>query len=63
MDWFKYIKIFDGKKQNSIAYDEKIFSKDETLAIINETHHEWKKLNNSPDEAYNDIRQKYHLTK
>lgn len=42
MDWFKYIKIFDGKKPNSIAYDEKVFSKDETLAIINETHHEWK---------------------
>lgn len=34
MDWFKDIKTFDGKKPNLIAYNEKIFSKDETLAII-----------------------------
>lgn len=34
MDWFKDIKIFDGKKSNSIAYDEKMFTRDETLAII-----------------------------
>jgi arsenate reductase-like glutaredoxin family protein len=63
MDWFKYIKIFDGKKPNSIAYGEKVFSKDETLAIINETHHEWKELNNSPSTVYNDLRRKYHLGK
>jgi hypothetical protein len=38
MDWFKFIKVFDGKKPNQIAYDEKLFSKDETLSIISETH-------------------------
>ena len=38
MEWFKTIKVFDGKKANTIAYDEKIFSRDETLAIIDDTH-------------------------
>jgi len=38
MEWFKTIKVFDGKKANQIAYNEKIFSKDETLKIINDTH-------------------------
>ncbi len=38
MDWFKFIKVFDGKKPNLIAYDEKLFSKDETLSIISDTH-------------------------
>lgn len=38
MDWFKFIKVFDGKKPNLIAYDEKLFTKDETLSIISDTH-------------------------
>jgi hypothetical protein len=63
MDWFKDIKIFDGKKSNSIAYNEKMFTRDETLAIISETHEEWKKLNNSTDSAYNQIRKDYYLHK
>ena len=38
MGWFKTIKLFDGKKANKIAYDEKIFSTNETIEIILETH-------------------------
>lgn len=31
MNWFKNIKTFDGKKPNTIAFNEKLFGKDETL--------------------------------
>jgi hypothetical protein len=61
MSWFKGIKLFEGKAANQIAYDEKIFSKEETLAIISETHEEWVKLITSKDPAYLPIREKYHL--
>ncbi len=27
-NWFKIVKVFDGKKPNHIAYDEKIFNKE-----------------------------------
>ena len=37
-EWFTTIKVSDGKEANTIAYDEKIFSRDETLAIIDDTH-------------------------
>lgn len=36
--WFKTIKLFDGKKANEIAYGEKILSRDATLSIIHGTH-------------------------
>ena len=52
MEWFKTIKVFDGKKANTIAYDEKIFSRDETLAIIDGTHREWLKLASSQEAVY-----------
>jgi hypothetical protein len=42
--WFKIIKTHDGKKFNIIAYGEKIFGSDETLALINGGHKEWKKI-------------------
>ena len=61
MEWFKVIKVFDGKKPNTIAYEEKIFSKEETLNIINDTHEEWKKLASSREKVYEEIRQKFHM--
>lgn len=33
-NWFKIVKVFDGKKPNHIAYDEKIFNKEQTLHTI-----------------------------
>ena len=39
--WFKQIKTFDGKAENFISFDDKVFSKDETLALIRETHEHW----------------------
>lgn len=44
LQWFKTIKVFDGKKANSIEYNDKIFTIDETLEIIHETNKEWKTL-------------------
>ena len=47
--WFIGIKVFDGKKQNTIAYDKKTFSQAETLEVVRETHKEWKDLLSSED--------------
>ena len=44
MDWFRFIKTFDGKKENSIAYEGKIFEKEKAIELINETHNTWKDL-------------------
>lgn len=62
MEWFKIIKTFDGKPANSIAYNEKIFSKDETLEIVSDTHQEWKKLVESEDKVYRELREKFAMT-
>lgn len=59
MEWFKVIKTFDGKPANSIAYNEKIFSKDETLEIVSNTHQEWRKLVESDEEVYRELREKF----
>lgn len=62
MEWFKIIKTFDGKPANSIAYNEKIFSKDETLEIVNDTHQEWRRLVESEDKVYRELREKFAMT-
>jgi hypothetical protein len=61
MQWFKTIKIFDGKKANTIAFEEQILSKDATLNIIRGTHVEWRKLVGSSDPVYLKYREKFHL--
>lgn len=38
MNWFKNIKVFDGKPANRIAYADKIFNEVETVDIIKKTH-------------------------
>lgn len=38
MEWFKVYKTFDGKPANTIGFDNKIYSKEESLKIIHETH-------------------------
>ena len=43
-NWFKYIKTFDGKKANEIHYNEKIFSAEKALEVIEETHSHWQTL-------------------
>lgn len=42
--WFKIVKVLDGKKPNTIAYDEKIFNKNEIIDTIKHTNGEWKNL-------------------
>ena len=59
--WFKGIKVFDGKKANTIHFGEKIFGKDKTLAVIHEAHEEWKNLLSNEGETYKKIRREYHL--
>lgn len=44
MNWFKVYKTYDGKPENKIGFGEKIFSKEETLEIIFDTHVEFMKL-------------------
>jgi inorganic pyrophosphatase len=38
MEWFKVYKTYDGKKENSIGFDGKVFGKEEGLRIVHETH-------------------------
>lgn len=44
MKWFKIYKTFEGKKENIILDNDKIFSPEETLEIIEENHKSYKKL-------------------
>ncbi len=44
MDWFKIYKTYDGKPENTIGFNGKVFSKEESLRIIHETHLEFLKL-------------------
>lgn len=44
MDWFKIYKTYDGKPANTIGFGEKIFSKEETIDLIFDTHVEFIKL-------------------
>lgn len=37
MNWFEIYKTFDGKAENKIGFDGKIFNKEESLRIIHET--------------------------
>ena len=52
LQWFKTIKVFDGKKANTIEYNDKIFTIDETLEIIHETNKEWKALMSDKSPVY-----------
>ena len=61
MDWFKHIKLFDGKNINQIAYEEKVFGVSDTVATIAGTHCEWRKLVSKDNEGYTAIRDKYHF--
>lgn len=54
--WFKGIKVFDGKKENTIAYDDKIFSKDETMEMIRKTHEHWKELKSGRTDEFEVLR-------
>ena len=49
MDWFRYIKVFDGKKENPILFDGKIIGVDETRKVIADAHNDWIKLSKSPE--------------
>ena len=61
LEWFKTIKLYDGKKRNTIAYGETIFGVKDTVDMIKETHSEWRKLILGTDKAYANLRTKYHL--
>jgi hypothetical protein len=36
LNWFKFIKTFDGKKENKIVFDDKIFEKAKAFEIIDD---------------------------
>jgi hypothetical protein len=61
MNWFKHIKVFDGKKKNHIAYSESVFGVKDTVNTIRDTHNEWRKLIYAHHEAYAEMRHKYHF--
>ena len=42
--WFKFYKLFDGKKANTIHFDDKILDLDKTLEAIHETNKYWREL-------------------
>lgn len=42
--WFKFIKTYDGKKANSIHYNEEVFNADKASEVIAHTHAMWKQL-------------------
>ena len=46
IDWFKVYKTYEGKPVDEIGFGEKIFSKEETLEIIFDTHVEFMKVKN-----------------
>lgn len=52
MKWFIGIKVFDGKKENSIAYDGRILGRDRTLEVIEEAYTDWKKLLSCSEPEY-----------
>jgi inorganic pyrophosphatase len=43
--WFKTYKVHEGKEENIIKYDEKIFNREEVLNLINESHKKWIRVN------------------
>ena len=43
-EWFRTIKVYDGKKANRFGYDEKVLSAEKTIEIIHENHSFYKEL-------------------
>jgi len=39
--WFKTYKVLEGKDENIIGFNGKIFNKEETMALVNESHKKW----------------------
>jgi inorganic pyrophosphatase len=42
--WFKYFKIPQGMKANTIHFDEKILGPEKAFEVINESYLSWKEL-------------------
>lgn len=59
--WFKIVKVFDGKKENFIAYDEKVFGKEDTLQVIQHTREQWINLLTSEDDRVEAVRRKHQI--
>nr|QBK46509.1 cytoplasmic inorganic pyrophosphatase family protein [Philasterides dicentrarchi] len=57
--WFKFIKVYDGKKQNFIHYNEQIFGPEKSIEVIQEMHKEWSTLKEGKTEQYNQIKQEF----
>jgi inorganic pyrophosphatase len=43
-EWFRWYKLPDGKPLNQYGFHEEALPRKETLAVIEETHHYWKRL-------------------
>ena len=41
MDWFKMYKKYDGKRENTIGFDERVFNRQDTMRFIGETREEF----------------------
>jgi hypothetical protein len=55
--WFRFIKTYDGKKENTLYKDGKFFSKEETQEIVHKHHSYWRELK-SISEASPNLRDK-----
>ena len=59
--WFIGIKVYDGKKENTIAYGNKTISKAETIEVVKETYECWKDLMSSEDPLRVEKRKEFHI--
>ena len=44
VEWMRTYKTYDGKALNTFGYDEKIFSVDDTIEIIQDCHKQYQDL-------------------
>jgi len=67
--WFKYFKMFEGKPENRIFYDEKKLELDRTWEVKNESFNFWKELkeikrsdkNTEHEKKLVEIAHRYHM--
>ena len=55
--WFRFIKTYDGKKENTLYQGGKFFSKEETQEIVHKHYKYWRELKH-PSEAASNHREK-----
>ena len=61
-EWFRTIKVFDGKKENTYLKNGDVIGREETLEIISDCHKQYRSLFDKCDkhEYYLDTPNHYH---